>query len=443
MTVDQGMVTSTGPRVLFVAQAYAPITGSHAARVEGLVRGLARQGCIVHVLTTTVPGTQKPVDEAENSGVLVHRSFVGPVHWLMGFRKSAAFKLLTDGDSLARRLAIPDTFIEWLPSGILGGLFHCLRCWKPDVVVSSAVPYTAHLIAGTVASLMRVPLVVDYGDPWVFDPGHPRRGIRLNLEYRAENWVLSHAKAVTVTTATTKELYLKKYRSLDASRIFVVPMGYDTRSFGEASRNCISESVGSSHLRLVYAGSVRTESRNLEPLLAAVGQLNGSTEGGSAVQLRILGVIDKRTYRAVAGIASGLSLVGWIRRSKVIEELIEADVLVLLGNNNSVQTPGKLFEYIGSGTPVLYIKDHNDSLDDCERHLSLSGRAYWTVRNSVESIEDWLRWAVRNQNAIKYAKQTGIPPKEDCSWQARAQSLFDILCRVVNSDTTRLTPPDR
>ena len=422
-------------KVLIIAQAFSPLHGSHATRVTELARGLRDLGCSVHVIATSLPlrfACSKDVDQEED--LLVHRGFVGPLHWLRYRMQESLAANMTDGNSLVRRLAIPDTFIEWLPGAVVSGLYHYIRCWRPDVIVSSAVPYTAHLAGAIIARVTSVPWLVDYGDPWVFDPGHPRRLLRGCIEYFMEQAVLKNARAVTVTTYATRELYLEKYKVLTEERVFVIPMAYQTNMFEIVKPTEDLLSYGSDALRLIYTGSIRSESRNIQPLLTALA--SSVQESGAVNQIRfhIMGSVDRQSANSIQSIALGnvVSFDGWVDKQRLARALLMADVAVLLGNNNTIQIPGKLYEYIGSGVPILYIRNHNQQIDECEAVLSKSGRTYWVISNDENSIKQWILYAFSHRMEIRARHQRGLPPLENHTWEARAKDFLKILLALTD-----------
>jgi glycosyltransferase involved in cell wall biosynthesis len=103
---------------------------------------------------------------------------------------------------------------------------------------------------------------------------------------------------------------------------------------------------------LIHAGSLYGE-RTAEPLLAAL-----STDGlRERVRLQLVGVVDPRT-RSLLTTLEGLDVsveqpVGW---EEAIERVRAADIAVVInapGTGGDMALPGKLFEALALGRPVL------------------------------------------------------------------------------------------
>ena len=65
--------------------------------------------------------------------------------------------------------ALPDKDVGWLLPAVGAGL-RSFSSRKPDVIFSSAPPWTTHLVAGALASALGRPWVADFRDPWVRSP---------------------------------------------------------------------------------------------------------------------------------------------------------------------------------------------------------------------------------------------------------------------------------
>lgn len=53
---------------------------------------------------------------------------------------------------------------------------------------------------------------------------------------------------------------------------------------------------------------------------------------------------------------------GYVPKSEADRALMEADILLSIGNLNRNQSPSKLFEYIGTGKPIIHLAFHDDDV---------------------------------------------------------------------------------
>jgi len=100
-----------------------------------------------------------------------------------------------------------------------------IRRNKYDLILSSAWPYTSHSVGYTLKKLFKLPLILEYGDPWAFNVAEGRKGIRFRLDHSLESRILKSAHSLVVTTEETGENYLEHYPFLKEERVYVMPPG--------------------------------------------------------------------------------------------------------------------------------------------------------------------------------------------------------------------------
>lgn len=415
--------------LFFVAQAIAPIGGSHSTRVTHLVTELSKTGWHISILTTKVyegtPCQDEYLCEKLPNHLEIIRTYPGPLHWTFYRKKcSKEREIISSNRSWKKALFIPDTYFEWLPWAVLKCLFaarYTLR--RVDVIMSSAVPYSCHLIALILSYLFRKPLVVDYGDPWVFDPGNPRRGFRYMVEHFLERCVLGRASAVFVTTEATKRLYLEKY-GLYSEKVHVLPMAYDPEDF----RGVSARSPQKGTLRFVYTGRLEPESRDVKVFLEALASLKkrnklegvkfefaGVFSSSFLVTLKSLDLLDK------------VVIVPWLNHKECMNYMVNADYLLLFGNNNNIQLPGKIFNYIGSGTPIVYMANNIAKQNDpAIQVLKESKCHYLYAQFNKESIEKTLLSIIEN----KHNSIWRWVPLPGNTWYDRALALISVVNNI-------------
>ena len=416
------------PNLLIISQAVPPVGGSHSTRITHLINELSAKGWEINVLTTQIfPGTpfiDWNLQEKIPSGVKFIRSFPGPLHSFAYRRPKTNKTPSRTRQSKVKSILIPDTYIEWLPGALIDCLLLNKGRTRPDIIMSSAVPYTAHLIGLVLSSIWGIPWVADYGDPWVYDPGHPRQGIRLLVERYLESKVVKKCSAIVVTTETTKQLYIDKY-SVEQSKIRVIPMGFDPKDFAKVERDNIKEITGSYPVRFVYIGRLEPESRDVNIFFQALKKLKDSGELKNTC-FEFIGGFQASLQEKVfeLGLQEVVKFCSWIEHSKCMQYLTSADYLLLFGNNNSIQVPGKIFNYVGSETPIIYLANtSNRDTDPCVDILEQSGVKYWYVENSQVAIENLL---TKVQN-IRTVNKTRTSLNYNFTWAKRGEELSQLL----------------
>ncbi len=264
---------------------------------------------------------------------------------------------------LRRLVFFPDDQVGWLPFALRTGL-RLARRGDVDVVFSTSSPVTAHLIAGVVSRLARIPWVAEFRDPWVGNALEaPLPWPHRRLKRKLERWVVTSADRVVCVTPGLTRLFERRYRG--HHHFVTIPNGYD-RSERVARRTARDDS----RYRIVYAGSLYRPGE-LETFLAGVKLFTERSPSGFR-RLEIVfygdvtpdcrGVFDRYSDRLQEIVRIG----GFVPRRVALQEVADADAaLVLLGAGPGMGlfVGGKLYDYLGQDTQVLAMVPPGDARD--------------------------------------------------------------------------------
>ncbi|MEM7395956.1 MAG: glycosyltransferase, partial [Verrucomicrobiota bacterium] len=121
---------------------------------------------------------------------------------------------------------VPDARIGWRRPAVDAAKTF-FEAEKPDLIFSSAPPYTTHLIARDLKQALQCPWVADFRDPWLESHVY-NRSFRFNrikkIHARMEREVLQSADVVTCATDAQKALLGSK---VDPEKIVTITNGYD------------------------------------------------------------------------------------------------------------------------------------------------------------------------------------------------------------------------
>lgn len=409
---DADGVPGKGRRVLVVAYAFPPYGAIGTMRTLRLVRALHLRGWRVTVLTghpdTYLPGS--PVDaallEQLPPSVRVVRARVlrpwrglqswlraivplrgrdrgaSPVH--LGVPASAVQPVEPQGatsagagrrvlgtaarakDAVDAALAIPDRESGWLLPAVIVGLMHHVRTGRPDVIYSSAPPWTGKLVALVLQAIMRRPWVADFRDPWARAPWREDRYWYQIAAARAlERLVVRRADRILFVTSANRRSFLAHYGDFLAERSDVVENGCDPEEF-DRLRGSAGAAAGP--FVLLHAGSLYA-GRTPMPVLRAVarafeeGRINRSD-----FRLQFLGtnaLSDTNLARAceALGIESVVDFLPRVPRAESLRAMMSASCLLLLQPGHTVSVPGKLYEYLAAARPILAVAEPGDVFD--------------------------------------------------------------------------------
>jgi glycosyltransferase involved in cell wall biosynthesis len=286
----------------------------------------------------------------------------------------------------ALRHAIPVDYLGWFPLA-WQRVRRILREERIELVFSTSSPYTAHLLAERVKRLVRCPWVADFRDPWTdnnflpfYRATHSIARARRLIDEALERRVFERADAITVTADPFRRLLCER-RGLPAEKVHLVRNGFDADEFG-ASPPWDGARDGRSKFRLLFAGSIYGD-YNLRSLFAAAELLLGR-RAMPELELSVVTPAQKWVTTELDGyplLRKQSTLQGPVSHDQVIGLYSTADVLVL-ACLDALSVPGKLYEYIAAGPPVLAFVAPGT---DAERLLETTGAGLSVSSSDVEA----------------------------------------------------------
>lgn len=366
--------------LLLLAYYFPPMGLSGVQRVSKLAKYLTRFGWDVTVVTARPRGyfayDETLVDDLDGTGVEVIRTrSVDPTRL---FRPKSVVGL--PGEPKRRRaslltnlLFVPDNKLGWYP-------FACraaskLHTERPvDAVLSSAPPYTAHLVGRSVSRHLGVPLVVDFRDDWVGNPRHEyptpvHRGLHLRLESAV---LRSASAAITINELIADSLRRRCPVGAGTPSIHVIPQGYDPADFEGPQQY---DHPLRRRMTLLYSGifyDAQTPGPFLSGLRRAIQIL---PEMRDSVAADFVGLVPADFHERVQAVQleDVVRYHGYESHERVVGRLAIADVLwFTIGRRPGAEaiSTGKLYEYFGSRRPVLGLVPDGVARNDLERYAA-------------------------------------------------------------------------
>ena len=364
-------------RILVVAHNFPPLAGGGVHRPVKFARYLRELGWEVEVLSVKdirYHAYDRSV-LAELEGIPVHRAgSLEPLrlNWLLGWRPVAGgadvagFKTLEEmarGEAaapvsaasrfygnMARHLFQPDDQIFWVPFGVARAA-RLVEERRFDAVLTTSPPESCHLVGLALKYLAGARWVADFRDAW--STHHLRRGLPFYNKYVnkvLEKRVLEAADGVVANTAAMAR-HVAKFGG-PRLKILTLPNGFDPADFGEPLPK-----AENGDFVVVHNGSFRG-GRRARPLLegfASARERDG--DFAARAKLYLLGVNRADDVRAAEGLGlKGVVFhVGYLRHADALRACGGADVLALVmaAEEGPGLVPGKLYEYLGLGRPVL------------------------------------------------------------------------------------------
>jgi hypothetical protein len=389
-------------KVLMITPAFPPAGGSHMQRMLNFANSLAAEKNVeLHVLACELLPSYPYADFQSmnliDSRICVYYAPEGYLHRKgkvksnnkenytpsnnKGKIKSALVKL---GNKYKQSLLIPDTRIDWYFSAMkYVRENNLIENINPDLILSCSMPNTVHLIGYNLSKRYNKKLFMDYGDPWAYEISIKRGKLRFLIERLIERTILKKAIHVSFATDTTRNLYVDKYE-LDSRKTTVAMMGFNEAEIKKGFNNG-NVSYYKECLTMTYGGALNPAHRNPLPLFEAVNSLSASKKH-IQIKLRVDDISRIKQHVNSMGLEGNIEVESYIPFDQYIEEANSYDVLILFGNSTSMQISGKLFNYMGTGMRILYIKNMDKgAYDPTEEILKKYGNTT-IVQNNADDI---------------------------------------------------------
>jgi glycosyltransferase involved in cell wall biosynthesis len=450
--------------VLFVAYYFPPIAASGAMRPLGFCRHLEVYGWRSTVLATTpesvypphpidrqlevhVPGSvrvervgyrdslSRLIDMRER----VRNSFLrcppfpnsietagsrGPAT-VVPQKQRSVLSVLKDA-ILDWMFAFPDRQVSWIAPAV-ARILTLKGQTRPDVVLATGGPWTNFVVGRVLAHRLRCPLIVDYRDPWTCNPYYSF-GARFLTEKarRLERSICGAASRVITNTEELKTKLCVEYPEIE-QKCIAIPNGFDPEILGTESYN-VGHTAGPEPVakgyELCHFGTVYGK-RTPGMLFQAVWELY--QEGvlkSEQLRLRFVGAWES-TDEECNNLAQDLEKHGLLARESpmshqlCVNHMKKAPVLLVVQPESPLQVPGKIYEYIAVGRPLLLIGGEGATAGLVQRH-SLGV----TCPNELKELKKTLRQLVSGSIRLTPPDRHTV---ERFSYRRLASSLADAL----------------
>lgn len=314
--------------------------------------------------------------------------------------------------------------LDWLFPSSLFFLINRGRLNSYDLIIASNPPIICNIFGYAFKKLRGVPLILDYGDPWSFNPMFQLSAPLRYIAKRVEAKLLEKADKILVTTDEAKEVFIEEFCCISPGKISVIMQGYD---YDRYQLKVKGDSGKSERFKLVYTGQLYPTYREPYEFFEAIKRLK---DGGN-IEVIIAGHVadEMKRYVQKLNIDNKIRFLGHIGHSEAIELQKDSSVLLFFGNKSKYQLPGKIFEYFGAQKPILAICFNGEDaasklIRKYNRGLLVENQREPILKGIEELYEIWKIGGLKNRFNLQ--ELAGF------TWDRQADLMEKVILETIN-----------
>lgn len=352
-------------KVLVITYDYYPDNSPNTYRWHNILRLWSKKNIDIHVISKRKYGLShfEIID-----GIYIHRagnSIIEKIRkLLLPDSKTAEFKNTQQSykDSFIRKVYNNTWSKLYWPDYAFLWYFSALRLSQKIIntrninnIITVSWPFTDHLIGYKLKNNNNVYWLADTIDPFSFHPSINNQKVYSRINYIVEKQVLNTSDIVSVLTNKMKDKYISLFPKLNDKvkinhNVFIPPF------------IPVRLSVKDKLIKLVFVGTLNPNVRSPDNLLDFFKQLL-NLHSRNTYELHFYGNINAslanfNPYKDL--LKESIFIHDFIPKKQIIDVLLDATILVNIGNNNPYQEPSKLIEYVYVGKPILNLYSNID-----------------------------------------------------------------------------------
>lgn len=355
------------PRLFVLAYYWPPAGGPGVQRWLGFVKYLVRFGWDI---TVAVPdnAAYPIVDESLIAEIpegiqivripILEPGQLGNVLFPKSSRKISSGIIPEKNPSGLEKLLLKIRANAFIPDARVGWIGPLVRRLRPlleqedhPILITTGPPHSLHLAGLRLKKKVKgITWVADFRDPWTAISYHAKLPLSSRSKKKhqeLERRVLDSADHILVTSESTAREFARQTQR----PIVTLTNGYDLS---------LKPFIPDPAFKLVHVGSLLTE-RNPDYLWDCISTLCQETKGlGEELALEFWGVVSEEVMASLesAGLSGKVRDKGYAPHEDIPRLLGTSQVLLLIESDDPAKReiiPGKLFEYLQSGRPILAI----------------------------------------------------------------------------------------
>jgi glycosyltransferase involved in cell wall biosynthesis len=377
---------------LYVAHNFPPLIGAGVARSEQNCRLLPEYGWRPTLLTATADNSdevdrrygERGIEILRASGI-IRENRVRALPRGVGKQKASLSTELQRW--LAGWLLVPDRQVLWkLPAQQKA--LDAARRHNWEFIFGTLPPVSAGWIGKWVAQRLGLPFILEWRD--VVNDAHAPTGLHRAAICSIERSLVRSAESIVVVSTAMKKWVVDK-RDAAPNVVNVVTTGFmpqDKELFARLAR------AENERFTMLYVGVFVRERRPDIFLRAVRSLIDRNIIGRDRIRVIFVGNLASSAISDF-GLEGVGETVYMVPHDEVFKWYAQADLLLMFcpkREYQSVTYPGKLFEYLATGKPILGLVDKES---DTAKVLEKSGLGLVADADDVEEVSSKVEYAYR------------------------------------------------
>lgn len=258
-------------------------------------------------------------------------------------------------------LFVPDARITWYPTAVKYGkksLIEYLDNSALDAIISIGTPHSSHLIGRKLADYFKTRHIPFFSDPWTtisyYEKFKRNKYATKADKYFEEKILRDSWKTIFVTQSTAQE-YEYLYPFLK-NKTNVLYWGYNESDFKKF--DAIAQ-VKKDEKVILHSGNL-FDYQNPKYFWKMI---KTQIENGNKLRIKFTGTIGSSINKSIkdAGLENHTEILGALPYDEFLVQLKNADYFLACSYNKK-HIPGKIFEYLRMGKPIIAFCDENEEL---------------------------------------------------------------------------------
>ncbi len=318
---------------------------------------------------------------------------------------------------------LPDDRILWALKAALCART-MIRRRAISLIYTTSPPHSTHVSGLILKRITGLPWVADFRDPWTTDFRYaPATRCVRRAHTRCERRILTQADRVICITESARQEYITGM-AIDPARLVTIYNGFDAADF---SIGPVHTDGPSGQILITHSGSFYGTYFPEVFFRALAAALAGNADLNKRVTVRFIGVMEEGMRKRIRDILPDHAVFGgYVSHAEAIRAVMESDINLIalpVGGGVSYHVPGKLFEYLAAGRPILAVAPRGETA----RIIESAGAGIVLSDGGVDDLSKGLAGAIRG-----LAGTGGRRPDEGVVAGFERRRLAERLARVFD-----------